>query len=161
MGEPIQITLFDYLESLEGNNKEIEVKGAINPKVSLKEIEVRLSYGDLTLIVAMIRDYVKGLDEVKQEDIQWQAYYRNKFWDMAEKISDQIGYDYDEAIKKCLKKAEKESDVGEDALILALKKQKAKKKDKPNECKESQGVSEPAEREIQAHDGTGDGSGPQ
>ncbi len=133
MNEPIQITLFNYLESLEGNDREIDVKGAINPRKSLKEIEVRLSYGDLTLIVAMIRDYVRGLDEVKQDDIQWQAYYRNKFWDMAEKISDQIGYDYDAALQKCLKKQEKESDVGEDALILALKKAPKPKEDKPNE----------------------------
>lgn len=122
MEQPVQITLFDYLAELEGNDREIEIKGAINPKKSLKEIEVRLSYGDLTLIVAMIRDYVRGLDEVKQDDIQWQAYYRKKFWDMAEKISDQIGYDYDLALKNCLKKQEKESDIGEDALILALKK---------------------------------------
>ena len=133
MEQPVQITLFDYLAELEGNDREIEIKGAINPKKSLKEIEVRLSYGDLTLIVAMIRDYVRGLDEVKQDDIQWQAYYRNKFWDMAEKISDQIGYDYDAALQKCLKKQEKESDVGEDALILALKKAPKPKENKPDE----------------------------
>ncbi|MCR4733109.1 MAG: hypothetical protein K5819_07820 [Lachnospiraceae bacterium] len=134
MMEPVQITLFDYLESLENIEREIEIKGAINPKVSLKEIDVRLLYGDLVLIVSMIRDYVRGLDEVKQDDIQWQAYYRNKFWDMAEKISDQIGYDYDAALKKCLKKQEKKSDVGEDALILALKKQKAKSKEQNTEA---------------------------
>ncbi len=134
MEQPVQITLFDYLESLEDIEREIEIKGAINPKVSLKEIDVRLSYGDLVLIVSMIRDYVRGLDEVKQDDIQWQAYYRNKFWDMAEKISDQIGYDYDAALQKCLKKQEKESDVGEDALILALKKQKAKPKEQSSEA---------------------------
>ena len=133
MEQPVQITLFDYLAELEDNDREIEIKGAINPKKSLKEIEVRLSYGDLTLIVAMIRDYVRGLDEVKQDDIQWQAYYRNKFWDMAEKISDQIGYDYDAALQKCLKKQEKESDVGEDALILALKKAPKPKENKPDE----------------------------
>jgi hypothetical protein len=129
MEKPVQISLFDYLEELEEKDKEVEIEGPINPKVSLKEMKLRLSYGDLVLLVAMLRDYVKGLDEIKEGDIQWEVYYRNKFWDMAEKISDQIGYDYDEALKKCMKKQEKESDIGEDALILALKKTKALKKE--------------------------------
>ena len=145
MEQPVQITLFDWLAEQEGNDREIEIKGAINPKKSLKEIEgIRLSYGDLTLIVAMIRDYVRGLDEVKQDDIQWQAYYRKKFWDMAEKISDQIGYDYDLALKNCLKKQEKESDIGEDALILALK--RAPKPQKQENTEENTGEPEKGEQ---------------
>ena len=56
MEQPVQISLFDYLAELEGNDREIEIKGAINTKKSLKEIEgVRLSYGDLTLILALKR----------------------------------------------------------------------------------------------------------
>ena len=118
---PVQINLFDYLTEVEANDREVNINGVINPKVSMEELEVRLSYGDLVLIVSMIRDYVKGLDNLKQEDIQWQVYYRNKFMQMAEKISEQLGYDYDKALEKCLKKRKNESDVGKDALILALK----------------------------------------
>ncbi len=126
MDKPFQIFFFD---SLEDDDTDVRIRGAINPKVSLKEIEARLSYGDLVLIVAMLRDYVKGLDEAKQEDVLWQSYYRQKFLSMAEKISGQIGYDYDKALAKCLKKIEKESDIGEDALILSLKYGKKPKKE--------------------------------
>lgn len=83
-----QISLFDYLEQEEQKDKDYEISGAINPKVALKEIDgIRLSYGDLVLLVSMCRDYVKGLDEIRKDDVQWQVYYRNKFWDIAEKIS--------------------------------------------------------------------------
>ena len=68
---PVQINLFDYLTEVEANDREVNINGVINPKVSMEELEVRLSYGDLVLIVSMIRDYVKGLDNLKQEDIQW------------------------------------------------------------------------------------------
>ena len=153
MEQPVQISLFDYLAELEGNDREIEIKGAINTKKSLKEIEgVRLSYGDLTLIVAMIRDYVRGLDEVKQDDIQWQAYYRKKFWDMAEKISDQIGYDYDLALKKCLKKQEKESDIGEDALKLALKRAPKPQKQENTEENTEKNTGEPEKGEQKGNE---------
>ena len=137
MDIPFQISLFDYLEQNEAKEQAVEIHGAINPKVALKEIEgVRLSYGDLVLLVSMCRDYVKGLDEIKSGDIQWEVYYRNKFWDIAEKISLAIGYDYDKALEKCLKKQAKESDIGEDALILALKKQASQAKPKEEEKNE-------------------------
>lgn len=144
MDIPYQISLFDMIEQMPEKDKEVEIKGAIHPHVSLKEIEnIRLSYGDLTLIVAMLRDYVKGLDEVKKDDIQWQVYYRNKFWDMAEKISLAIGYDYDAQVKKCQKKHEKENDIGEDALILALK--KGAVKSEPKEESKQEGAEGEAE----------------
>ncbi len=129
MNEPIQISLFDYLESLGHNDDLVAIKGVINLKSKpISHYEVSLPYGDLTLLVAMLRDYVRGLDEVKQDDIQWQCYYRNRFLGMAEKISSQIEYDYDKSLQKCLKKQAKNSDIGEDALILALKKSAEKAK---------------------------------
>ena len=130
-GIPVQITLFDYLETLEQKDEPVEIKGAINIK-TLKQFEVTCSYGDIVLIISMLRDYVKGLDEVKQGNIDWEVYYRNKFLKMADRLSEQIGYDYDKALEKCLKKAEKvakDDDIGEEALVLALKKGAAKKKE--------------------------------
>ena len=142
---PGQISLLDYLETLEGIEQEIAIKGAINTKVALKELDVRLSYGDLVLIVSMLRDYVKGLDVIKGEnDIHWQAYYRKKFMDMSEKISSQIGYDYDAALEKCIKKQKKEGDIGEDALILSLKKS----------IRESERASEQARKKEESKNGT-------
>lgn len=123
MEQPIQITIFDYLESI-SNDEDVKIVNAINPKKSLKPLEVSMAYGDLVLLVAMCRDYVAGLDKVKADDVLWQAYYRNKFLKMADRISEQIGYDYDKAKEQCLKKVEKESDIGEEALILAVGKGK-------------------------------------
>lgn len=136
---PGQIMLLDYLESMDGNDTEVEIDGAINPKVSLKPIPCRLAYGDLTMIVAMLRDYVKGMDVVKADDFQWWAYYRNKFMQIANHISEQIGYDYEKALEKCMKKNEKEDDIGEDAFVLALKKarQEAERKAQKDAEKEA------------------------
>lgn len=118
--KPVQISLFDYLAEQKNNDREINVVGAVNPKESMNEIDARLSYGDLILIVSMLRDYVRGLDNIKQDDIQWQVYYRKKFLTIADEISEKLKYDYDETLEKCLKKRGK-NDIGEEALILALK----------------------------------------
>ena len=118
--KPVQISLFDYLAEQKNNDREVNVVGAVNPKESMNEIDVKLSYGDLILIVSMLRDYVRGLDNIKQDDIQWQVYYRKKFLTIADEISEKLRYDYDETLEKCLKKRGK-NDIGEEALILALK----------------------------------------
>ena len=78
----------------------------------------------------MLRDYVKMLDEVRS-DIQWEVYYRDKFIKMADRLSKQIEYDYDAALEKCRKKLGKKecsSDVGGEAIALAVKRSKGKKK---------------------------------
>ncbi len=135
----VQLSILDEIikagESGE-NSIEVPIIGAINVHSHpMTDYKVSLSYGDLKLIVAMLRDYVKGLDAVIQDDIQWEAYYRTKFLEMAEKISKQINYDYDEHLKKCLKKAEKEnnSDIGGEALSLALKRARAQAKSAEDE----------------------------
>lgn len=89
------------------------------------EYAVSCSYGDIVLIICMLHDYVKMIDEIKGEDIEWKTYYRKKLLDMADRLAGQIEYDYNDALEKCQKKwqkREKESDIGEDALVLALKK---------------------------------------
>ena len=55
---------------------------------------------------------------------------------MADRLAGQIDYDYDAAVEKCRKKQEKEerySDVGEDAMVLALKSGGSKKKETAKE----------------------------
>ena len=56
-------------------------------------------------------------------EIEYEAYYHKKFLDIANKISEQIEYDYDKKREQCIKKMEKvdKSDIGEEALSLALK----------------------------------------
>jgi hypothetical protein len=98
---PGQIDLFQYLETIEHAEDLVQVKGAVNLESHpISHYEVTLSYGDIVLIISMLRDYVKGLDEIKGDSIDWQAYYRNKFLGMADRMQQQIGYDYDKAIEQ-------------------------------------------------------------
>lgn len=118
-----QLSLWDMLaEDIEP--QEVEVKGALNvhSKGKIAPFDVHLTTGDLTLIVAMIEDYIRGLDVIKANDIQWQVYYRGRFQSISNKIQEQIEYDYEKALKKCLKKQEKEDDIGDEAMSLMIKK---------------------------------------
>lgn len=64
------------------------------------------------------------LDELRADDIQYQAYYRKKFMKMADRLEAQICYDYDEAVEKCRKKQQKKesgSDIGDDGLTQLIR----------------------------------------
>lgn len=132
--------LFQFLREVEeGMNKDemkqVMIEKAINLKL-LCDYVVSCSYGDIVLIICMLHDYVKMLDEIR-DDIQWQAYYRNKFVTMADRLAEQIEYDYDAAVEKCWKKQEKkerDSDIGEEAMALMVKRGSAKKKESEKEA---------------------------
>ena len=103
--------------------KKVMIEKAICLRLMVDYV-VTCSYGDIVMIIAMLRDYVRLCDEVRDGDIQYQAYYRGKFIDIADRLSSQIEYDYDEAYEKCQekqKKEEKDSDVGADAIELAVR----------------------------------------
>lgn len=118
-------------EALENVTDEIvPIKGAINTKTSpISHYEVNIAYGDLRLIVAVLRDYVKEFDALTEEgncpinELEYEVYYREKFMQIANRISKQIEYDYDKQVAICQKKAAKvdNSDIGEDGVTLALK----------------------------------------
>lgn len=115
---------FQFLKEVENELSKKEVKqvmieNAINLKL-MCDYAVSCSYGDIVLIICMLHDYVKMLDEIR-DDIQWKAYYRGKFITIAERLSEQINYDYDTAVKRCQKKEKQNSDVGEDAMALTVK----------------------------------------
>lgn len=119
---------FQFLHEVEESispeaEKQVMIEKAINLRL-LCDYVVSCSYGDIVLIICMLHDYVKMLDEIKAEDIQYQVYYRGKFMKMADRLAEQIGYDYDVALEKCKKKfgqKESDSDIGGDAMDLALK----------------------------------------
>ena len=116
-------------------DKKVMIEKVINLKL-MCDYAVSCSYGDIVLIIAMLRDYVSLLDDIKQDDIQYMAYYRERFLHIADHFSEQIGYDYDKAVEKCLKNKEKEDsdDIGEEAMALAVKYAgKGKKKAEDNE----------------------------
>lgn len=98
---------FQFLKEVENQlsgkeKKQVMIENAINLKLMCDYV-VSCSYGDIVLIICMLRDYVKMLDEVRS-DIQWKVYYREKFIKMADRFSEQIEYDYDTALEKCRKK---------------------------------------------------------
>ncbi len=127
---------FQFLHEVEESvsldaEKQVMIEKAINMKLMCDYI-VSCSYSDIVLIICMLRDYVKMLDEVRS-DIQWEAYYREKFIKIADRLSEQIEYDYDAALEKCRKKLgqkEKDSDVGGEAMALMIKRGSNKKKEK-------------------------------
>lgn len=115
-------------------NKRIMIEKAINLRLMCDYV-VSCSYGDIVLIICMLHDYVKRLDEVREEDILYQAYYRDKFIKIADKLAEQIEYDYERAVEKCRKKQLKEernSDIGEDGLTQLIKRDLKAAKNKGN-----------------------------
>lgn len=93
-------------------------------------LEVKTCYGDVVKIVNALRDYAKLLELVCDE---WDLggfhratyeYQAEKLRQIADKLQCGIGYDYDAAVRKCQKLREKKprnADVGEDAMVLAVK----------------------------------------
>ena len=119
-----------YMFFLDAPEEEVPIEGVVKLKsIPISNYKVRLAYGDLTLIIAMIHDYIKDLDDMnadgtlKINKIEYEAYYRKKFLEIADRISEQIEYDYDKQLAKCLKKLKKQShsDIGEDAMVMAVK----------------------------------------
>lgn len=146
--------LFDFLQDIERDipedlsNEMVEVKGALNLKIHpISEYQVAMPYGDVVLVVCMLHDYIKQLDEIKRDDIQWKAYYRGRFEKMANRLASQIDYDYEAALEKCKKKQEKESksDIGEEAMALTVK--YGFRKGKGEKAGENQGMAEEANGE--------------
>lgn len=99
---------FQFLQEVgKGMSKEEEKQVMIEKAINLKlmcDYAVSCSYGDIVLIICMLHDYVKMLDGLRADDIQYQAYYRQKFMQMADRLAGQIGYDYDQAVEKMQKK---------------------------------------------------------
>ncbi len=123
------ILFFDLMEE-ETLDAEVDIDGIINLKTSpASHYKVKMNYGDLKLIIAILHDYVKTFDKLNEQgecpinEIEYAAYYRNKFLDIADRLGEQIEYDYEAAVKRCLKKSMKESnsDIGEEALALTMK----------------------------------------
>lgn len=93
--------LFQFLHAVEEEmskeeQKQVMIEKAINLKLMCDYV-VSCSYLDIVLIICMLRDYVQMVDEIRTDDIQWSAYYRDKFLKMADRLSEQIEYDYDAA----------------------------------------------------------------
>lgn len=120
--------LFQFLHEIEKKisseeEKQVMIEKAINLRLMCDYI-VSCSYYDVVMIICMLHDYVNMLDEIKADDIQYHAYYRGVFMQMADRLAEQIEYDYEKQMEKCKKKKEakeKDDDIGEDAMALAVR----------------------------------------
>lgn len=91
-------------------------------------------YGDICKTVNALRDYARLLEMACD---QWELagfhratyeYHAEKLRQIAGKLQAGIGYDYDAAVERCRKKQlkkKKSDDIGEDAMILALRRAQA------------------------------------
>ena len=113
-------------------DKQVKVEHCINIK-TLCDYEVSCSYGDMVFVICILKDYLKLLAE--KEGHIWD-YYRGRFAKLADKLSAQIGYDYEKQLEKSRKKLEaieKQNDIGEDAIALAVKRSgRGKRKEEEN-----------------------------
>lgn len=92
------------------------------------ENQIETCVGELRIIVDALADYCdyisRKIDEMPQAYARavWEI-RRDKIKAIQSKIEENIGYNRDEQLIKCQKRRPvKEDDVGEDALIMALKK---------------------------------------
>ena len=107
----------------EDADKQVEIEHCINIK-TLSDFKVSCSYRDIVFVICILKEYLKLIEE--REGFTWE-YYREQFSKLANRLSEQIEYDYDVQMEKCLKKMgkkERNDDVGEDAMALAVKRGK-------------------------------------
>ncbi len=123
-----QMDMFDLLDNadkeiLEKSSKSVKIEDVINTDV-MCDYSVSCSYEDVVLIISMLHDYVGWLDRILKDDPVYQAYYRKKFIEIADRLAEQIEYDYDKELEKCRKKKGRNNDIGEDGFTQLAKKRK-------------------------------------
>ena len=103
-------------------DKQVEIEHCINIK-KLCDYKVSCSYQDVVFIICILREYLKLISD--KDGVMWD-YYRKRFAQIADRLAAQIEYDYDLQMEKCIKKMGKQADtdVGEEALALAVKRSK-------------------------------------
>lgn len=92
--------------------------------------EVQSCEGDLMIICNVLADYAQLLDEyLKSESSsltpcqeQKYEYHKNRCLKIKKYLEEQTGYSRQEAMEKCRKQKKYERDIGEDAMILSVRK---------------------------------------
>lgn len=126
------LNLMDELEKEIRNPKPVNVQGCIEftMKTGALEHTVESNTRDMCLIVDMLHDYVRRLEQTDSKDPR-KDYYIERFKSMAKSFSEQLDYDYEDRLEKCLKKSaagqsdeSDQSDVGGDAFAYLMKSKK-------------------------------------
>lgn len=112
---------------IEEGNVPVEIEHCINIK-TLSDYKVSCSYTDIVYVICILKDYLRLMDEWKKDGYIWD-YYRDRFTKLADRLSEQIEYDYDKQMKKYRQKRmkDKSDDVGEDAMNLTVRRGKRQK----------------------------------
>lgn len=118
-----------------------------------REPELYMCPGDLVVICNVLHDYASVLREIVDEageDMHGFAqatyeYHIKRCKKIQAYIESEIGYSTEEAIEKCRKKqGAPKDDIGEDALVLAMRARKKKKAEQKEP--ESEKEDEPSEK---------------
>lgn len=105
--------------------------------------EIKTCYGDIYKIVNVLRDNANLLEMVCDQwgltgfHLATYEYHAEKPREIAGKYQADIGYDYDAAVEKCRKKKRKparDEGVGEDAMVLAVRKAQRDQAARENEA---------------------------
>lgn len=107
-----------------------------------QELHFKICPGDLQIVCNVLFDYCNMLSEMLADPPDgvdentigiWKAryeYYLERVQKIRGKIETGIGYSTEKAIEKCNKrKPKKDDDIGEDALVMAMKNRLSKKKE--------------------------------
>ena len=105
-----QINIFDLLNS--DNENEVMLTDICElKKGELHEYDVPITYSDTVLLISMLHDYVRMLENLEGIKVE---YYKMRFSKIAEKMEQCIDYNYAEKLEKCkMDIKEKDDRLGE------------------------------------------------
>ena len=117
--------------------------------------EIYMSPGDLCVLCNVLHDYSSALEVFAKEKEGYEQalfeYQAERCRKIQKHLENSMGYNVEQAIRKCLKKKdrERESDVGEDAFVLAVRArgrakqvEAQKQTEQPKELKYSENILE-------------------
>lgn len=98
----------EEFDSLEKNQSEVTISGVCQIKKGvLHEYQIKSSYSDIVLLISMLYDYLRMLDDLRGFKAE---YYKQKFRHIAESFGNCIDYDYEAMLIKCNEKTKDKDD---------------------------------------------------
>jgi len=80
-------------------SKTVAISGICSYKAGeLTEYTVKICYTDTVLIISMLHDYMRMLQDLQGQEADW---YRNRFASLTKTLEEGIEYDYKKMLEKC------------------------------------------------------------